>query len=322
MADVVVTEGVWGSAFDRLTRSFDVATAPGGPEPIDPELLGGARALVVRNRTRVDPSLLAGAPRLEIVARAGVGLDNLDLPAIDRAGSVAVAALGANAASVAEHAVASALAIAKGLVDLDRDTRAGGWDRGARRELAGATWGLLSAGATARATGALARGLGMRVLAYDPYVAADDPRLVEAGIRLASLDEVLVAADVLSVHLPATADTTGMLNANALARLKDDAILVNVGRGEVVDEDALADTLESGRLAGAALDVRANEPPDAGRLERAPRTLLTPHVAGITAAAQQRVTDVLCNEIEAVLQGRAPTAVVGNLDRPRPRSTT
>lgn len=322
MADVVVAEGVWGSAFDGLRATYDIATVPGGTEPIAADLLADARALVVRNRTQVDRPLLARAPRLEVVARAGVGLDNLDLPAIDEAGSVAVAALGANAASVAEHALASALAIAKGLVDLDRETRAGGWNRGARRELAGATWGLLSAGATARATGALARGLGMGVIAYDPYVPADDRRLADAAIELTSFDDVLARSDVLSIHLPVTAETTGLIDAKALARMKPDAILVNVSRGEVVDEDALVDALEADRLAGAALDVRASEPPVPGRLERAPRTLLTPHVAGITEAAQQRVTDMLCEELGAVLAGRAPTAAVGTLERPRPRSTT
>lgn len=317
MADVVVAEGVWGAAFDRLRATYDVATVPGGPEPIDTDVLADARALVVRNRTQVDRSLLARAPRLEVVARAGVGLDNLDLPAIDEAGSVAVAALGANAASVAEHALAAALAIAKGLVGSDRETRAGAWDRSARRELAGATWGLLSAGATARATGALARGLGMRVIAHDPYIAPDDPRLADGAIALTSFEDVLDRADVLSIHLPVTPETTGLIDAKALARMKDDAILVNVSRGEVVDEDALVDALESGRLAGAALDVRESEPPVPGRLERAPRTLLTPHVAGITEAAQRRVTDLLCEEISTVLSGGAPTVAVGALDRPR-----
>ena len=315
MPEVVVAEGVWGPAFDELAAGRDVVRLEGAAEASTADL-AGCRALVVRNRTRVDAELLAAAPALEVVARAGVGLDNLDLGAIDTAGVVAVAALGANAASVAEHAVALALAMAKGLVGADAATRAGGWDRAPRRELAGGTWGLLSAGATARATAALATGLGMSVVAHDPYMDADDPRLLAAGVELVPLHEVLARADVLSVHLPATPETDALIDADALARMKGDAYLVNVGRGEVIDEDALVDALEDGHLAGAALDVRRSEPPGPSRLDTAPRTLLSPHVAGITVAAQERVAAVLAREIAAVLDGGAATAAVGSLERP------
>ncbi len=316
--DVVVLEGVWGQAFDALAARREVLRVP-TVDAVPREALSGCRALVVRNRTHVATGLADAAPSLQIVARAGVGLDNLDLPALDAAGVVAVAALGANAASVAEHALADALALAKGLVEADAATRGGSWDRTPRRELAGGVWGLLSAGATARATAALARGLRMSVIAYDPYLEADDPRLRSAGIELLSLDEVLHRADVLSVHLPATAETAGLLDAGALAAMRPAAYLVNVGRGEVVDEDALADALERGHLGGAALDVRAHEPPGSSRLDTAPRTLFSPHVAGITVAAQERIAGVLVREVDAVLDGAAASAVVGSLDRPRPR---
>ncbi len=318
MPEVLVTEGVWNPALEVLSNRRELGRVAGGDQALPADLLGGCRALVVRNRTRVSAALLQEAPNLQVVARAGVGLDNLDLPALDTAGVVAVAALGANAASVAEHAVACALALAKGLVELDASTRAGSWDRSPRRELAGGVWGLLSAGTTARATAGLARGLGMSVVAHDPYVDASDPRLRSAGIRLAPLEEVLATADVLSVHLPATPETTGLLGATAIARMKPDAYLLNLGRGEVVDEDALIEALEAGHLGGVALDVRAQEPPTPGRLETAPRTLLTPHVAGITAAAQQRIGDLLVREIDLVLDGEPATAAVGSLDRPRP----
>lgn len=314
--DVVVLEGVWGLAFDELAARREVLRAP-TDDYVGREALSGCRALVVRNRTHVGTGLVDSAPSLQIVARAGVGLDNLDLPALDAAGVVAVAALGANAASVAEHALAGALALAKGLLDGDAATRGGSWDRAPRRELAGGVWGLLSAGATARATAALAVGLGMSVVAYDPYLDADDPRLRSAGIELLALEQVLQRADVLSVHLPATAETTGLVGASALAAMKPTAYLVNVGRGEVVDEEALADALESGRLGGAALDVRVHEPPGPSRLDTAPRTLFSPHVAGITAAAQERIAGVLVREVDAVLDGNAASAVVGSLDRPR-----
>lgn len=316
--DVAVVEDVWGEPFDRLATELTVCLDPQGAG--DPTQLGEvvreARALVVRNRTQVTAQLIEAAPRLQVVARAGVGLDNLDLAAADAAGVVVVAALGANAVSVAEHTLALALAVARRVVPLDAATRAGGWDRQPGTELAGGTWGLVSAGATARATGRLARALGMTVLAHDPYVDPADPQLVELGIRLTGLEELVAASDVLSVHLPATPATRGLVNADLLASAKPRLIVVNCGRGEVVDEDALADAVETGQIAGAGLDVRAVEPPELGRLEALPSVVLTPHIAGITGAAQQRIADVLCADIRAVLAGGEASHAVTKIRRP------
>jgi D-3-phosphoglycerate dehydrogenase/(S)-sulfolactate dehydrogenase len=152
----------------------------------------------------------------------------------------------------------------------------------------------------------------MRVVAYDPYVPADHPEVEELGIEMLPLERTVAEADVLSVHLPATPETVRLVDAGLLARFKQDAILVSVGRGEVIDEQALADALESGRLGGAGLDVRADEPPLPGRLERLPGVVRTPHVAGITAQSQARIAQLLCDDIDAVLDGReAAHAVVG-----------
>ena len=316
--DVVVLEDVWGEPFERLATELTVrrdSQASQDPARLA-EVVRDARALVVRNRTQVTAELLDAAPQLQVVARAGVGLDNLDLAAADAAGVVVVAALGANAVSVAEHTLGLALAVARRIVPLDASTRVGGWDRQPGTELAGGTWGLLSAGATARATGRLARALGMSVLAHDPFVDPKDPELVELGIRLVGVQELVAASDVLSVHLPATPATRGLINADLLAKAGPQLILVNCGRGEVVNEDALADVLESGQIAGAGLDVRAVEPPTPGRLEALPSVVLTPHVAGITAAAQRRIAEVLCAEISAVLGGGAASHAVTKGKRP------
>jgi phosphoglycerate dehydrogenase-like enzyme len=318
MAEVAVVEDVWGEPFDRLAADVAVHRDPQAWQ--EPGRLAAAvrdaRALVVRNRTQVTAELLARAPRLEVVARAGVGLDNIDLAAADEAGVVVVAALGANADSVAEHALALALAVARQVVALDADTRTGGWDRRPGVELAGGTWGLLSAGATARATGRLARGLGMTVLAHDPYVDPALPELSALGIRLVGLEELVAASDVLSVHLPATPSTRGIVGAALLSRARPGLILVNCGRGEVVDEDALADALESGRLGGAGLDVRAQEPPVPGRLEALPNVVLTPHVAGLTAASARRIAEILCVEVRSVLGGAHASYAVTKARRP------
>ncbi|WP_211261129.1 NAD(P)-dependent oxidoreductase [Pseudonocardia acaciae] len=264
--DVIVTEEVWGEPFEELATRRSVLRRPAAWSSRDDlaALVSRARALVVRNRTRVDRELLAAAPELRIVARAGVGLDNIDLAEAAARRVVVTAPLGANAVSVAEHTVGLALALARKTLALDAGCRSGRWDREPGTELAGRTWGLLGAGATARACGRLGGALGMSVLAYDPYLDPAHPDLVAAGIELAPLVEVAARADVLSCHLPATEQTAGMVDALLLARMRPSALLINVGRGEVVDEDALADALESGALAGAALDVRVDEPPRPG----------------------------------------------------------
>lgn len=311
--DVAVTEDVWASALAELATRRPVIRCDDAWQ--DRDRLAGvasrARALVVRNRTMVDEDLLSRCPRLQIVARAGVGLDNIDVAAADRAGVVVTAPLGANAVSVAEHTIGLALALARGTVALDADCRAGNWSRRPGRELRDRTWGLLGAGATARACGELATALGLRVLAYDPYVDPRHPGLARAGITLVPLAEVAAAADVLSCHLPGGTETTGLVGRDLIARMRPDALFINVGRGEVVDEDALADAVESGAIAGAALDVRAQEPPGRSRIEKLGNVILTPHIAGITAESQQRIMRVLADDIEAVLSGAEAASAVG-----------
>jgi D-3-phosphoglycerate dehydrogenase / 2-oxoglutarate reductase len=311
--DVAVTEDVWGPAMEELAKRRAVTRCPAAWQDRDRLLAvaARARALVVRNRTVVDGPLLARCPRLRIVARAGVGLDNIDVTAADRAGIVVTAPLGANAVSVAEHAIGLALALCRGTVPLDADCRAGNWSRTPGRELRGGTWGLLGAGATARACGQLAAALGMRVIAYDPYIDPAQADLAAAGIELAALADVTAGSDVISCHLPATKETHSLVDRALIARMRPGALFINVGRGEAVDEDALADALESGALGGAALDVRAQEPPVRGRIEKLGNVILTPHIAGITAQSQQRIMRVLADDIDAVLDGGRAASAVG-----------
>lgn len=318
-ADVAVTEDVWGAPFEALAGRWSVIRRPGAWQDRD-ELVAvasRARALVVRNRTTVDEELLARCPRLCIVARAGVGLDNIDVEAADRAGVVVTAPLGANAVSVAEHTLGLALALSRQTVVLDAECRAGDWARKPGRELNGGQWGLLGAGATARACGRLATALGLRVVAYDPYIDPAHPGLAGAGIELAPLDDVAGGSDVLSCHLPATPQTRHLVGRDLLGRMPAGALLVSVGRGEVIDEAALADALESRALGGAALDVREQEPPARGRLESLRNVILTPHVAGITAQSQRRITQVLAADIETVLSGGRAASSVGRCAQAR-----
>jgi D-3-phosphoglycerate dehydrogenase / 2-oxoglutarate reductase len=315
---VAVIEDVWGDAFEALSVRRPVRRAPQAGSDIMAlhEAAAGAAALVVRNKTQVTKELLESFPSVQVVARAGVGLDNIDIRAADELGVVVVAALGANATSVAEHSLGLALAVARHVVPLDSTVREGGWQRQPGKQLAGGTWGLLSAGATARATARLARGLGMTVVAHDPHVDPSLPELEKLHIALLPMDEVVAAADVLSVHLPSTAATRHIVDARLISLMRPDAILVNVGRGEVVDEAALADALDRGHLYGAGLDVREQEPPGESRLHTMANVVLTPHVAGITNEAQALIGQLLCSEIDKVLLGGEARHAVGQHTRP------
>lgn len=317
-SEVAVVEDVWGDAFDQLSIHRSVRREPDAwaTGHLLQEVASHTFALVVRNKTQVTRELLQSAPSLQVIARAGVGLDNIDVAAADDLGVVVVAALGANASSVAEHSLSLALAVARHVVPLDAEVRSGSWRRQPGRELCGGTWGLLSAGSTARATAKLARGLGMSVIAYDPHVDPTQSEIRDLGIRLLPLDEVVSTADVISVHLPSTPETHHMLDERLIARLRPDAILVNVGRGEVVDEEALADALERGHLYGAGLDVREEEPPTCSRLHKLANVVLTPHVAGVTSQALSRIGEVLCSEIDKVLSGAEASHAVGANRRP------
>lgn len=311
--DVLVAEDVWGPAFEDLARRMTVDYRPELWKDRQQlvERAGSSRAIVVRNRTRVDADLLRAAPTLRVVARAGVGLDNIDIPQADSAGVVVVAALGANAQSVAEHTLALALALARNIVVHDRETRLGTWDRTPGIELAGCTWGVLGAGATGQAVGRLVSCLGGRVLGYDNAIDPASPGLRDAAIELVPLDRVIGESDVISVHLPATEQTRGLVDGAFLGAMRPHALLVNVGRGEVVDERALYEALVGGRIGGAALDVRATEPPSPGGLEGLDNVILTPHVAGITRQSQERIIGMLAADLEALLDGVEARYAVG-----------
>lgn len=307
--DVLITEDVWGEPFVEL--SHDMAVRQDAALGTDRARLltevASARALVVRNRTQVDAELLAAAPQLRIVARAGVGLDNIDLPAADERGVVVVAPLGANARSVAEHSIGLALDLARRTTAKDRQVRAGEWDRSPGIELAGRTWGVIGAGATGRAVAELARALGMSVLAHDPYLTTAE------GLDLVGLEQLVARSDVLSLHVPSTDATDGLIDATLLAAMRPGALLINVGRGELIVEDDLVAALRSGRLGGAALDVRATEPPVGGELETMQNVVLTPHIAGITVESQERIVSALAEELRAVLDGRPARRAVGKV---------
>ena len=257
--------------------------------------LGDARALIVRNRTRVDAALLDAAPGLRVIGRLGVGLDNIDLDACAARGIAVRPATGANALSVAEYVITAALVLTRGAFAANAAMLAGEWPRDALvgGEIAGRTLGLIGFGATARAVTERARALGMGVLAHDPSLAEDDPVWQEA--RPIGQDALLSSADVVSLHLPLTPETRGLIGSDAIAAMKPGAVLINTARGGIVDEPALAAALREGRLGGAALDVFATEPLTAEAAEvfrDVPNLILTPHIAGVTREGNARVSRV------------------------------
>ena len=306
---ILISEDVWGTPFQKLEGSFPIIRNDdlwNDPEKLKASLKD-ATALVVRNRTKVTAEIIAAAPKLKVIARAGVGLDNIDLKAADAAGVVVVAGLGANAVSVGELTLGLALALLRKIPGHDVATRDGGWVRTPGRELSGLTWGLLGCGATGVATAKLIKGFNCNVLGYDPYAKN------LAGIELTTFEDVLKRSDVVSIHMPSTPETNGTINAQTIGLMKSDAIIVNVGRGEVLNEADLITALKAKTIAGAALDVRAQEPPSKGEMEAIPNLILTPHVAGITKESQLRINQILTSNIELVLNSKPATHAVGAL---------
>jgi D-3-phosphoglycerate dehydrogenase/(S)-sulfolactate dehydrogenase len=306
---ILISEDVWGTPFQTLEGSFPIIRNDelwSNPEELK-AALKDVKALVVRNRTKVTADVIAAAPGLKVIARAGVGLDNIDLKAADAAGVVVVAGLGANAVSVGELTLGLALSLLRNVPGHDVATRDGGWVRTPGRELSGLTWGLLGCGATGVATAKLIQGFNCSVLGYDPYA-----KNVQ-GVELTTFEDVLKRSDVVSIHMPSTPETNGSLNAATLALMKKDAIIVNVGRGEVINEADLIAALKAKTITGAALDVRAQEPPTTGEMETIPNLILTPHVAGITKESQLRINQILTANIELVLNSKPATHAVGAL---------
>jgi (S)-sulfolactate dehydrogenase len=264
-----------------------------------------ADALIVRNRTQVDAALLAAAPKLAVVGRLGVGLDNIDVDAARTRGVAVIPATGANALAVAEYVIGTAMLLLRGAYQSTTEVAAGAWPRPALsngREIAGKTLGVVGFGGIGRLTANLGRALGMKVCGYDPQLAADAPQWRDAHATPLSLDDVLSRSDVVTLHVPLTKETRRLIDADRLATMRTGAVLINTARGGVVDERAVADALRSGRLGGAALDVFDAEPLPAGSpLSGCPNLVLTPHIAGVTAESNVRVSTMIAERVLAHL---------------------
>ena len=307
MPDILIAENIRGAAVDALAERFDVVVLPDlwKDQAELVKQVADTRALIVRNQTQVRGDLIAAATKLVVIGRAGVGLDNLDVPAATAANILITSTPDQNAISVAELAIGMMLALARLIPAASEDTKAGNWNRQKflGTEMYGKTFGIVGAGKIGFLTAKRAQAFGMKIVAYDPYVSRDNVLLAELNADLVSLDELLSRADVVSCHLPSTPQTANIFNAEAFAKMKKTAVFLNTSRGEVVAEADLAVALKSGVIAGAALDVRAKEPPVAGELEQIPNLILMPHVAAFTHEAQARVTRAICEDVARVLDG-------------------
>ncbi|WP_263366434.1 hydroxyacid dehydrogenase [Edaphobacter bradus] len=324
----MITEDIRGTAVDALSQKFDVVRLPNLWKD-SKELarqINDFRGLIVRNQTTVDSVLLDAAQNLIVVGRAGVGLDNVDVEHATRRGVLVTSTPDQNAISVAELAICLMVSLARKVPDANQDTRAGNWNRQKflGTELYGKTLGIIGAGKIGYLTAQRARALGMKIVAYDPFISRDNVLLGELQADLVSLDELLSLADVVSCHLPATKETVGLLDLSRFRKMKPTSFLVNTSRGEIVREEDLLHALKSSVIAGAALDVRASEPPIAGPLEGLPNLILTPHIAALTREAQDRVTRAVCDDVARVLEGRAVQNAVNkplNSAVPAPRES-
>ena len=309
MKKVVISELNWSNGNDLLEKSgCRVVYDPDLWKRID-ELkleLKDADALIVRNQTQVNASLISEAGKLKVIGRLGVGLDNIHLSELQKRGISVVYAKNANAVSVAEYVLSAIFLTARRLEKASEDVKKGGWNRKlfTGKEIYGKTLGLIGIGEIGHRVAVRAQSIGMRVIGYDPFVSSYDFPIAETGIQLKGRDEVLAESDYISLHVPLTPETKYLINDRSLSLMKSNAVLINTSRGGVVDEHALALALETGRIAAAILDVLEQEPPSADHpLMRLDNCILTPHIAGLTEQSQERISQMIAEEVLRELNG-------------------
>jgi (S)-sulfolactate dehydrogenase len=308
MSRIVIAEFMDERAVAQLQAAHELLYDPALVDDA-PRLLAeaaGADALIVRNRTQVRGALLAALLRCKVVGRLGVGLDNIDVTACEARGMKVIPATGANALSVAEYVIASAMLLLRGAYRSTDAVLAGQWPRNALsngREIGAKTLGLVGFGAIGQLTAKLAQGVGMNVIAFDPVLADGHAVFAQTGVRCVALAELTTRADVISLHVPLVDSTRGLFDAARIAAMKPGAVLINSARGGVVDEAALAAALNAGRLGGAAIDVFDTEPvPAASVFAGCPNLLLTPHIAGLSAESNERVSFMIARDVHKVLE--------------------
>ncbi len=306
---VLVTDSISDEGIDILRREAQVDVKTGlAPEAIT-AIIGDYDALVVRSQTRVTADIINAADKLQVIARAGVGIDNIDVEAATRRGILVVNSPEGNIVSTAEHTMAMLLALARRIPMANFRLQSGVWDRKLKgSEIRNKTLGIIGLGRVGTEVAQLARGMHLEVIATDPMVS--EARAERLGIKLVELETLLRTSDFITVHVPLNSSTAGLIGARQLRMLKPTAMLVNCARGGIVDEKALLDALERGRLAGAALDVFEQEPVQDTRLLQNERVVATPHLAASTVEAEIGASRDIAEQVVAVLKGDLPKSPV------------
>lgn len=307
---VLLAEKLAPSVLDVFGDEVEIRHVDGTDRPALLSAVAEADALVVRSATKVDAEVFAATTRLKVVARAGVGLDNVEVPAATERGVLVVNAPTSNIVSAAEHAVALLLAVARRVPAADQSLQGGEWKRSSYTgiELNGKTVGVVGLGKIGQLFAQRVAAFGIELVAYDPYVS--QARAAQLGIELLSLDDLLARADFISIHLPKTPETVGLINAEALAKTKPGVIIVNAARGGLIDEEALAKAVADGHVGGAGVDVFVTEPTTASPLFGLPNVVVTPHLGASTEEAQDRAgTDVARSVLLALRGDFVPDAV-------------
>jgi D-3-phosphoglycerate dehydrogenase len=300
---VFVADDVSDSGLEPLRAAgFAVEKKTGLTGPALVEALTNCEGLIVRSETKVTADLLANANSLRVIGRAGVGVDNIDVPAATIRGIVVMNAPDGNTITTAEHTIALLISLARSIPQANSSLKAGQWERKKfiGVELQGKTLGIVGLGRIGRVVASRARAMGMTIVAYDPFIAPEQARDLE--IELAPLDEVYARADFLTVHTPLTAETRGLINREVIAKMKQGARIINCARGGLVDEAALHEAITNGTIAGAALDVFAQEPPaPENPLLKLDQVIVTPHLGASTAEAQEGVAFTVAEQMRDFL---------------------
>ncbi len=307
---VLLAESLAPSAVEQLGTDVEIRHVDGTDRSALLAAVADANALIVRSATRVDAEVFAASRRLKVVARAGVGLDNVDVPAATARGVMVVNAPTSNIVSAAEHAVALLLATARHIPAADASLRAGKWARSSLTgtEINGKVAGIVGLGKIGQLVAQRLAAFGTSLIAYDPYVS---PALAaQLGIELVDLDELLRRSDLISIHLPKTPETLGLIGKDQLALTRPGVIIVNAARGGLVDEDALAEAVRSGHVGGAGVDVYVTEPTTSSPLFELPQIVVTPHLGASTVEAMDRAGTDVARSVQLALAGEfVPDAV-------------
>lgn len=307
---VLIAEELSPATIEALGPDFDVVHVDGTDRGALKEALSSADAILVRSATQLDQEAISWSKQLRVIARAGVGLDNVDINAATEAGVMVVNAPTSNITSAAELTVAHILGLARHLPRAHQSLSEGAWKRSSYTgiELYEKTVGIIGLGRIGALVAERLKGFGVDLIAYDPYITAT--RAGQLGVELVELDELVKRADFLTIHMPRTPETLGMIGAEELAAMKSSAYVVNVARGGLIDEDALVDALQQGQIAGAALDVFVAEPPTDTKLTGLPNVNVTPHLGASTHEAQEKAGVSVAKSVRLALAGElVPDAV-------------